>query len=230
MANKIIVIEGTDGCGKETQSKLLESALNKQGLKTFRQSFPNYGTAGAKPVECLLSGELGKSFNTLDAYQSSVLFAVDRLFTFKSILEQKLSNGEIIIFDRYVESNLLYQATRMNNRQDYEKYVKWLLDLEYDKLKLPKPSLIIYLNMPPKQSLELVHNRELKSGLKDDIYEKDVEYMNRVYNLGLQIAKEQKFEIIDCLNEFGKLKDINTIHNEILQKVNEKLMTHIIEK
>ena len=84
--------------------------------------------------------------------------------------------------------------------------------------------------MPPKQSLELVHNRELKSGLKDDIYEKDVEYMNRVYNLGLQIANEQKFEIINCLNEFGKLKDINTIHNEILQKVNEKLMTHIIEK
>ncbi len=230
MNNKIIVIEGTDGCGKETQSKLLEKKLIEKGYKVCRQSFPNYGTAGAKPVESLLSGEFGQTFDALDAYQSSVLFAVDRLYTYKSTLQQKIEQGYIIIFDRYVESNLLYQATRMSNRQEYEKYVKWLLDFEYNILKLPKPSMIIYLNMPPKVSLELVHNRELKNGLKDDIYEKDTAYMNSVYNKGLQIAKEQNFDIIDCLDASGKIKEIETINKEIIQKINDKLMAHSVEK
>lgn len=225
----IIVIEGTDGCGKETQSKLLVESLNKRGINAYRQSFPNYGSDGAKPVEALLSGKFGNDVDSLDAYQSSVFFAVDRLYTYKSEMSKHIKNGEIIVLDRYVESNLLYQATKIEDKKQHDDFVKWLLDFEYSILKLPRPDMVIYLNMPPKISLNLVHTRQKKNDLADDIYEKDENYMKNVYERGLKIAQSQGFNIIDCVDEMGNLRSIEDIHKEILNNVN-KIMSKNMEK
>ena len=97
-----IVIEGTDGCGKHTQSQMLTQALNNQNKPTFMQSFPNYGSQGAKAVEAMLSGQLGENVNSLDPYQSSIFFSVDRFYTFKTVLEEKLNQGTNLVLDRYV--------------------------------------------------------------------------------------------------------------------------------
>ncbi len=226
----IVVIEGTDGSGKATQSKLLTQRLNEKNIKAFRQSFPNYGTAGARPVETLLSGELGANVEALDEYQSSVLFAVDRLWTYKSVLSKHINNGELIILDRYVESNLLYQATRIKEQNKYKEYVDWLLNFEYNILKLPKPDIIIYLNMPPNISKRLIDSRGNKNGLNDDIYEKNNEYMMNVYQRGLKIAKAQNFDIIDCVDREMALKSIESINDEIFNKVCNKILTHSLEK
>ncbi len=230
MHNKIIVIEGTDGCGKETQAKLLTKVLNDLGILSYKQSFPNYGTAGSKPVESILSGELGQGVNFFDAYQSSVLFAVDRLYTYKKQLLPLLNKGYNIVFDRYVESNILYQASKINEPNEFNSYVEWLLDFEYNKLKLPKPDITIYLNLPPNVSSQLINNRELKNGLGDDIYEKNKQYIDLVYNKGLIIAKERKYVIINCLDENNNLRSIESIHKEIMNEINSKLIAHSIEK
>ena len=225
----IIVIEGTDGCGKETQTKLLVEELNKKGIKAYRQSFPNYGSAGAKPVEALLSGELGSDVNSVDAYQSSTFFAVDRLFTYKSDMSMHLKNGENLILDRYVESNLLYQTTKIEDEKESGKFISWLLDFEYNILKLPRPDKIIYLNVPPKISMNLVKHREKKNNLSDDIYENNEKYMYTVYNKGLNIAKMQNFDIINCVDDGGNMRSIEEIHKEILSKV-YVVLTKSLEK
>lgn len=222
----IVVIEGTDGCGKETQSRLLVERLGKQNIKAFRQSFPNYGSAGAKPVETLLSGNLGTNVDALDEYQTSVLFAVDRLFTYKTVLKEHLDKGEVLVLDRYVESNLLYQATRILDSTKFEEYVNWLLNFEYSTLKLPKPDLVIYLNMPPNISKHLIQSRGKKNDLKTDIYENDDIYMQNVYERGLKIAQKFDFTIIDCVDKNGKLKTIQDINNEICSKVCNKILAH----
>ena len=222
----IVVIEGTDGCGKETQSRLLVERLGKQNIKAFRQSFPNYGSAGAKPVETLLSGNLGTNVDALDEYQTSVLFAVDRLFTYKTVLKEHLDKGEVLVLDRYVESNLLYQATRILDLNKFEEYVNWLINFEYSTLKLPKPDLVIYLNMPPNISKQLIQSRGKKNDLKTDIYENDDIYMQNVYERGLKIAQKFDFTIIDCVDKNGKLKTIQDINNEICSKVCNKILAH----
>ncbi len=222
----IVVIEGTDGCGKETQSRLLVERLGKQNIKAFRQSFPNYGSAGAKPVETLLSGNLGTNVDALDEYQTSVLFAVDRLFTYKTVLKEHLDKGDVLVLDRYVESNLLYQATRILDSTKFEEYVNWLLNFEYSTLKLPKPDLVIYLNMPPNISKHLIQSRGKKNDLKTDIYENDDIYMQNVYERGLKIAQKFDFTIIDCVDKNGKLKTIQDINNEICSKVCNKILAH----
>ena len=219
--NKIIVIEGTDGCGKETQSKRLVSYLKSKNINVAKQDFPNYDSASCAPVKMLLNGELGDTADAFDAYQSSILFAVDRLCTFKKELKNfGKSNNTVLVLDRYVESNLLYQACKIDDNASREQFTNWLFDLEYGKLKLPKPDLVIYLNVPPQVSTQLVKSRGAnKNGQEKDIYESDNEYMQKVYSRGINMAKSQNWAIIDCLNENGQLKSID----EIALIVNEKV-------
>ena len=219
--NKIIVIEGTDGCGKETQSKRLVQFLKNKNINVVKQDFPNYESASCAPVKMLLNGELGDTANSLDAYQSSILFAVDRLCTFKKELKNfDKSNDAVLIFDRYVESNLLYQACKIDDNTARAQFTNWLFDLEYGKLKLPKPDLVIYLNVPPQVSTQLVKSRGAnKNGQEKDIYESDDDYMQKVYLRGLDMAKLQNWAIIDCLNESGQLKSIDEIATLIFEKV-----------
>jgi len=219
--NKIIVIEGTDGCGKETQSKRLVQFLKNKNINVVKQDFPNYESASCAPVKMLLNGELGDTANSLDAYQSSILFAVDRLCTFKKELKNfDKSNDAVLILDRYVESNLLYQACKIDDNTARAQFTNWLFDLEYGKLKLPKPDLVIYLNVPPQVSTQLVKSRGAnKNGQEKDIYESDDDYMQKVYLRGLDMAKLQNWAIIDCLNESGQLKSIDEIATLIFEKV-----------
>ena len=219
--NKIIVIEGTDGCGKETQAKKLAEYLTSKGINVLKQDFPNYESASCAPVKMLLNGELGNSANSLDAYQSSILFAVDRLCTFKKELAGfKQINNTVLILDRYVESNLLYQACKIEDPASRMQFTDWLFDLEYGKLKLPKPDLVIYLNVPPKISTQLVKSRGInKNGQKNDIYENDNTYIQKVYSRGISMAQSQNWAIIDCVNEKGELRTIDEISTLIIAKI-----------
>ncbi len=219
--SKIIVIEGTDGCGKETQTKKLVEYLKGQNINVVTQDFPNYASESCAPVKMLLNGELGSDAKTLDAYQSSTLFAVDRLCTFnKELRDFSTASDAVLVLDRYVESNLLYQASKIDSDAERSRFVAWLFDLEYNKLKLPKPDMVIYLNVPPAVSLALVKERGVnKNGQEKDIYESNNEYMQLVYTRGLNTAKANNWTIIDCLTPSGTLKSIDEIHNAITAKV-----------
>lgn len=220
---KIIVIEGIDGSGKQTQSKLLTKYLESKNKSVTMQSFPNYESQSTGPVKLYLGGELSKTAEEITAYQSSVLFAVDRFCTMK-ILLQKIPKDSIIVFDRYVSSNMLHQGGKIESREKLVEFLNWLDSFEYNTMDLPKPDMVFFLDMPPVKSMELAHQRsELKAGTKEDIHEKDKNHLLHAYNAGKFIAEKYKWNIINCLNSKGELRSAEEINGEIIEKVNQFL-------
>ena len=217
---KIIVIEGTDGSGKQVQSKLLCERLNIVGKTTVLQSFPNYESPSSGPVKMYLNGELSERAEEIDAYQSSVLFAVDRFCTMKKWREV-YENGGIIVLDRYVQSNMIHQACKISNLEEREKFLNWLDKFEFGLLKLPKPDKIFFLDVPPKVSQALRETRAInKNGEAKDIHEQDAKYLENAYNAGKWVSEKYGWERIDCVDENGKLKSIENIHNLIYNSLN----------
>ena len=224
MKGIIISIEGTDGAGKHTQQQLLASSLKEMGYSVVDQSFPNYESDSAAPVKMYLAGEFGKDSNSLNAYQASVLYAVDRMCTYQKDLKSHYENGEIILFDRYVQSNFIHQCSKIDDMNEKLEFIKWEEELEYDTLGLPKPDLVFFIEMPVEKSLELARARaEYKTGDTKDIHEEDTTYMTRSYNNGLSLAKELGWNLIHCIDEDGNLKTIEAIHDEIMKIATEFL-------
>ena len=219
MKGTIISIEGTDGSGKHTQQQLLLESLKSLGYSVFDQSFPNYDSGSSAPVKMYLSGELGEGANGLDAYQASALYAVDRLCTYKQKIEPHYKNGEIILLDRYIQSNFIHQCSKIDDKQKKLEFIKWEENFECENLGLPRPDLIFFIEMPVEKSIELAHSRpDYKNGKKRDILEEDPTHLKKSYNNGLTLAKELGWTIIHCTDENNNLKTIDKIHQEILSE------------
>ena len=200
MKGKFIVIEGTDGSGKKTQAKILCEKLNEAGINCIVQSFPNYDSPACTPVKMYLNGEFG-DIGCLDAYQANSLYAVDRLCTMMG-LKDHIENGGSIVFDRYVESTMLHQAALIENQEERDKFLDYVNDFEFGKLKLPKPDLVIFLDVPVEVSKKLADSRgEYKSGNKKDILEQDISHLTKAYNSGKYVANKYGWTQISCLNE-----------------------------
>ena len=215
---KFIVIEGTDGSGKKTQAKILCEKLNEAGINCIVQSFPNYDSPACTPVKMYLNGEFGY-IGCLDAYQANSLYAVDRLCTMMG-LKDHIENGGSIVFDRYVESTMLHQAALIENQEERDEFLDYVNDFEFGKLKLPKPDLVIFLDVPVEVSKKLADSRgEYKSGNKKDILEQDVSHLTKAYNSGKYVANKYGWTQISCLNESGSLKSIEEISNDIFEVV-----------
>lgn len=218
MKGKFIVIEGTDGSGKKTQAKILCEKLNGAGINCIVQSFPNYDSPACTPVKMYLNGEFG-DIGCLDAYQANSLYAVDRLCTMMG-LKDHIENGGSIVFDRYVESTMLHQAALIENQEERDKFLDYVNDFEFGKLKLPKPDLVIFLDVPVEVSKKLADSRgEYKSGNKKDILEQDISHLTKAYNSGKYVANKYGWTQISCLNESGNLKSIEEISNDIFEVV-----------
>lgn len=223
----IISIEGTDGSGKHTQQQLLANDLKDLGYKTFDFSFPNYDSPSSAPVRMYLAGEIGNDPNCLDAYQASILYAVDRMCSFKKTIKPHYDNGEIILFDRYVQSNFIHQCSKIDDLDEKQRFIEWEEGFEYGLCGLPKPDLIFFIEMPVEKSLELAHARgQYKNNESKDIHEEDSEYMAKSYKNGLYLAKKLGWNIIHCVDNDGNVKHIEDIHKEIMdiatKFINEK--------
>lgn len=218
MKGKFIVIEGTDGSGKKTQAKILCEKLNEAGINCIVQSFPNYDSPACTPVKMYLNGEFG-DIGCLDAYQANSLYAVDRLCTMMG-LKDHIENGGSIVFDRYVESTMLHQAALIENQEERDRFLDYVNDFEFGKLKLPKPDLVIFLDVPVEVSKKLADSRgEYKSGNKKDILEQDISHLTKAYNSGKYVANKYGWTQISCLNESGNLKSIEEISNDIFEVI-----------
>ena len=223
---KLIIIEGTDGSGKQTQTELLYKKLcglkGKEKIKKI--SFPNYDSKASEPVKMYLSGEFGKKAQSVNAYAASVLYSVDRFASYKMEWENFYNGGGIVVSDRYTISNMIHQVPKIDNEIEKEKYLKWLVDLEWNKIGLPKPDIVFFLDIPFEISDELMKNRENKitGEIKKDIHEKDKEYLRKSYETAKNLALKYSWEIISCVNN-GKLKSIEEINDEIMKIINKKL-------
>lgn len=224
MKGIIISIEGTDGAGKHTQQQLLLNDLKELGYNVKDQSFPNYESDSSAPVKMYLAGEFGKDASALDAYQASTLYAVDRMCTYQKSLKEHYENGGILLFDRYVQSNFIHQCSKIDDLDEKMKFIDWEENLEYNTLKLPRPDLIFFIEMPVEKSLELARARaEYKTGESKDIHEEDTSYMAKSYNNGLTLAKKLGWNIIHCVDENDNIKHIEDIHKEIMDIATEFL-------
>ena len=215
----IIDIEGTDGCGKKTQTDLLYAYLQKKGFKVKKISFPNYESNSSALVKMYLGGHFGDNPECVNGYQASVLYAVDRFATMQNI---NIKDYDFILFDRYVPSNMIHQSTRIKDEAELNKFLEWVEDFEYKKLKLPKPDRILFLDVPVEISIKLARERQaLKNGQTIDIQEHNEQHLKNAYNIGKFVAKKFNWTIIDCVDN-GKIKSIDEIHKDILTKLKLK--------
>lgn len=218
----IVVIEGTDGCGKQTQSKLLAEKLKGLGLDVKLQSFPNYDSPSSAPVKMYLGGEFGTD-SSMDAYQASVLYAVDRLCTYMKDLKSFYESGGIIVMDRYVQSNMLHQACKIGDRVLVDQYLEWLDRLEFNDLKLPRPNKVIFLDVPVEVSRKLMIERGIhKSNTVRDVHEENSEHLKRAYESGKYCSEKLCWNTIECTSE-GNIKSIDEIHKLIWDIVSQDI-------
>lgn len=221
MNGKLYVIEGVDGSGKATQTELLYQALLAKGKPVRKVSFPDYDSPSSSLIKMYLNGEFGTDPQSVNAFATSVFFAVDRFASFRKDWQEFYENGGIIIADRYVTSNLVHQAGKISDVAEKERYIQWLSDLEYNIFGLPKPDCVIFLDMPPAYSLKLRQQRnELKQGLTADIHEADQTYLQNAYENAIGIAKHQKWHTISCVTD-DKIRTIEDIHAEIVRTIND---------
>lgn len=219
MNGTLYVIEGVDGSGKATQTELLYQALLAQGKNVRKVSFPDYDSPSSSLIKMYLNGEFGTDPQSVNAFATSVFFAVDRFASFRKDWQQFYEDGGIIIADRYVTSNLVHQAGKIADTDEKERYIAWLSDLEYNIFGLPKPDCVIFLDMPPAYSLRLRQQRgELKQGLSADIHEADQQYLQQAYDNAIGIAKHQNWHTISCVAD-DEIRAIDDIHQEILQTI-----------
>ena len=221
MNGKLYVIEGVDGSGKATQTELLYQALLAEGKPVRKVSFPDYDSPSSSLIKMYLNGEFGTDPQSVNAFATSVFFAVDRFASFRKNWQEFYENGGIIIADRYVTSNLVHQAGKISDAAEKERYIQWLSDLEYNIFGLPMPDCVIFLDMPPAYSLKLRQQRnELKQGLTADIHEADQTYLQNAYENAIGIAKHQEWHTISCVAD-DKIRTIEDIHAEIVRTINE---------
>ena len=196
---KLIVIEGLDGSGKGTQAKILAEALEKQGRKVKKVSFPVYESNSSALVKMYLAGEFGTRPGDVNAYAASSFYAVDRFASFKSDWEKLYNDGYIIIADRYTTSNGVHQCSKLPEEQ-WNGFMDWLYDFEYVKMGIPKPDAVIYLDMSPIVSQKLLSGRYQGDEAKKDIHEKDTDYLARSRQAARFCAQHDSWTTIKCDN------------------------------
>lgn len=228
MRGKLFIIEGLDGSGKETQTKRLYNRLKEEKINIKKVEYPNYKSDSSALVKMYLNGEFGNNVEDVDAYVSSTFYAVDRYASYKTEWEDFYLNGGVVLADRYTSSNMIHQASKIDGNEERDKYLQWLDEFEFDMYGLPRPTKVIFINMPPEYSKQLIANRDNKitGEIKKDIHERDFEYLKKSYDNALNIAKTYNWTIIDCVKD-GKLLTIDQIHDMIYMEIKKELDKNI---
>lgn len=220
MKGKLFVIDGTDGSGKQTQLQKLRERFDKEKIDYKVVSFPNYDSPSSSLVKMYLNGDFGTDAQAISPYIASTFFAADRYATFKTQFEEYYKSGGIILADRYTTANMVHQAGKIKDKQEREKFLKWLWDFEFGLYGLPVPTEVFFLNMPFEYSQKLMENRENKitHSEKKDIHESNKQHLQDAYNEACKLVKKYNWCEIKCV-ENGKIRAIDDIHEEIFGKV-----------
>ncbi len=216
-----IVIEGTDGAGKATQTKLLAAALRCQEKTVRTIAFPQYGKNSAAPIEAYLRGEYG-TLKELGPYRASIFYAIDRV-TARTQIAGWLKNGDVVIADRYIASNLAHQGAKINSWDARKKYWLWDEDFEFNLLGIPRPDVTVVLHVPTEISRRLVARRSRASGRRKDIHERDHQYQQRVARAYQELAGfDRRMRIVNCAPD-GQLLGIPEVHKLVVSAVQRRL-------
>lgn len=210
---KLIVLEGTDGSGKSTQFQRMVEHLQLDGKDFRRLVFPRYKEESSALIRLYLGGAFGTKPSDVNGYAASAFYAVDRYASYKQDWGNWYEEGGLVISDRYTTSNAVHQTAKEpeENRQEF---LRWLYEFEYDRLGLPKPDLVIYLDVPTDFTEKLMRQRESSTGTQADIHEKDMEYLATCRQTGRMAADFYGWKVIHCVHD-GAMRTIEDIHEEI---------------
>ena len=214
---KLIVLEGSDGSGKATQTGRLFERLQNLGIRTMRVSFPNYESESSALIRMYLRGDFGGNAEEVNPYAAATFYAADRFASYQTW--KKFYEGDgIVLADRYVGSNMAHQSAKFKRKAERERFLNWLDDFEYKRLQLPRPDLTIFLDMPPEIAAML---RRMRG--REDIHESDAAYMLKSYNIYKEIVKKFEWKSVDCAAG-NFTKSAMDIHEEVFRIVENMLI------
>lgn len=215
MKGKIIVFEGLDGSGKYTQSKILFDNLKSQRRNVHFESIPNYNSLSSGPIKMYLNKEITDNLYDINAYSTSSFFAVDRVINYFKNWKTIYENGSIIICDRYCTSNMIYQLAK-TDKKDWDSFLEWLCDYEYNKLAIPSPDLVIYLKVPIRISQDLIKKRS-----SPDLYESNKDFLEQCSEAASYSSKKFNWKIINCSQDEQSIDSVEEISEKILNLVKD---------
>lgn len=210
-----IVLEGLDGSGKGTQSKLLQGALESRPEGVKKITFPDYESQSSALVKMYLNGEFGTDPEAVNAYAAGAFYAVDRYASYKKYWQEDYLSGKIILADRYVTSNFIYQMGKLP-QNEWESYLAWSEDFEFVKLGLPKPDRVIFLDMPIEVSQKLLSQRYNGDEGKKDIHESHIDFLRQCSQCAKFAGERQDWKFVSCAKN-GEPLSIEEIHKEVLR-------------
>ena len=216
MKGRLIVIEGTDGSGKSTQFARLCQRAEQEGYPFQRLVFPQYQEPSSALIRMYLDGQFGSKPGDVNPYAASAFYAVDRYASWKKVWQAHYEAGGLVLADRYTTSNAVHQTSKLPVEERGE-FLTWLSEFEYDRMGLPAPDLVIFLDMPTEKAVEMLRQREENTNTKADIHETDTAYLADCRQAAIQAAETYGWKRISCLNEQGELRPIEEIHQEIWQ-------------
>lgn len=218
---KLIVLEGAcDGIGKTTQFDLLWKHLENDGIEIHHHHFPTYNTYQGAPVERYLAGDFGEP-KELSPYFINCLYAEDRAITWNLELKKNFEMGKFILLDRYTTSSVIYQAALIEDIEERKKFIDYIVDFEYNKLGIKEPDNVIFLYAPFELVAEMRSKRKQNDGIENDIHERNLEFMKKVYDNAMFIADYLDWDKVQC-NNGNEMRSIEDIHNEIYSIISGK--------
>lgn len=210
-----IVLEGLDGSGKGTQSQLLYSALEDRAEGVRKITFPDYESQSSALVKMYLNGEFGTDPEDVNSYAAGAFYAVDRYASYKKDWQGDYLGGKIILADRYVTSNFIYQMGKLPC-DEWESYLAWSEDFEYARLGLPRPDRVIFLDMPIEVSQRLLSHRYNGDEGKKDIHESHIDFLRQCSQCAKFAGERLGWKFVSCANN-GEPKSVEEIHKEVLR-------------
>lgn len=213
---KLIVIEGLDGSGKSTQLALLPEALENKGIDCKSVSFPDYDSDSSALVKMYLAGEFGTKPGDVNAYAASIFYAADRFASFKKNWGEFYNGGGTVVAGRYTTSNAVHQTSKLPE-EVWKDFLDWLYDFEYNKIGIPKPDKVIFLDMPVEVSQKLLGNRYGGDDNKKDIHESDVAYLEKCRRAAKFTAEYSGWTVISCADG-DRPRTIEEIAEDILSE------------
>jgi dTMP kinase len=195
---QLIVLDGLDGSGKETQTLLLEKALLQSGKKVRMISFPMYDSVGATFVKEYLGGRFGEDPEAVNAYAASSFFAMDRFYSYRTDWKKDLDDPEVtVLANRYTSANAVHQLSKLP-KEKWDSFLSWLWEYEFSLLGLPRPDRVIYLELKPQISRRLIAARSAQTGRAQDIHERDPHHLENSYEAALYASQALGWDRVQC--------------------------------
>jgi len=218
---KLIVFEGIDGSGKSAHYRRVCEHLESDGIEYRHIVFPRYDKESSALIRMYLGGEFGSNPSDVNAYTSSTFFAVDRFAAYRTDWGRVYDEGGFVLSDRYTTSNAVHQGAKLEDHELPE-YFEWLYDLEYNKMGLPRPDLVIYLDVDLETSLARMKHRQEKTNTNADIHEKDTKYLEKCLKVADRAAEHYGWHRIACKKD-GLERSIEEKHGEIYKVIMDAL-------